>query len=395
MPEKTDPIRIADLLIRKMTDEQGMSEQEKQEFENWLSLSEENRDLWLQLSEGVAYTDFEQVCRLTDKEERWQHLEALIRSGKRRKTVLYRCFQAAAVILLFAFGYHFFFSAWEDTTDTIEPIRPATSQAVLVLNNGRRIPLNRQDTLLNTEILDIEITSGQARYHTERQQPMDTVPVFNTIIVPRGGIYSLILSDGSKVFLNSESELTYPVRFCGDKREVTLKGEALFEVTHEPEWPFIVKAGALETKVLGTVFNIMAYANEPAIQTTLITGKVEVAVRNTEWRNVLQPGEQACWRAQTSEWEIRQIDIRLKSLWKDGIIVLNDDGLEEVMRMLVRWYDVEYVFDTPLKGTHTFTGRIDRNTDLESVLKKLTLLGGPDFKIEDKVIHISDKKNNR
>ena len=392
MPEKIDPIGIADLIIRKITDAGGMSEQEKQEFENWLSLSEENKDLWLQLSAGKSYTDFDRVCRLTDKEKHWKHLDTAIHARKRKKLILNWCSRTAAVIFLLVSGYCYFFSAWRDITDPIQPIRPATRQAVLVLNNGRRIPLNKQDTLVNTEMLDIEITSGQARYRTGPQQQADTVPVFNTVIVPRGGIYSLILSDGSKVFLNSESELTYPVQFCGDKREVILKGEALFEVTHRPEQPFIVRSGALETKVLGTVFNIMAYTNEPAIQTTLITGKVEVVVRDTEWREVLQPGDQACWRPRTGEWEIRQIDVRLKSLWRDGIIVLNDDSLEEVMRMLVRWYDVEYIFDTTLRGTHTFTGRIDRNTDLKSVLEKLTLLGGPDFKIEDKVIHISDKK---
>ncbi len=171
-----------------------------------------------------------------------------------------------------------------------------------------------------------------------------------------------------------------------------MKGEALFEVAHKPEQPFVVTSGVLETKVLGTVFNVMAYQDESEIQTTLITGEVEVAVRDTKWRDVLHSGGQACWRPRTGEWEIRQVDIRLKSLWKDGIIVLNDNSLEEVMRMLSRWYDVEYIFDTMLEGTHTFTGRINRNTDLESVLKKLTLLGGPDFRVEGRVIHISDRK---
>lgn len=392
MSRQTDHIGIARLIIRKMTDEQGMSEKEKQTFEEWLSLSEENRNLWLRLSDGKAYTDFDEVCRLTDEEKHWRHLAAAVRFRSRRKPVLLRCARAAAIALLLVLGYHYFSSAPEGRNNAEAPILPATRQAVLVLNDGRQIALDRQDTLVNTEASDIEITSGQAKYRTGRQQTADTVPVFNTLIVPRGGIYSLILSDGSKVFLNSESELTYPVQFCGDRREVELKGEALFEAAHEPGRPFVVKSGALETKVLGTVFNVMAYQDEPEIQTTLITGKVEVTVRNTGLRNVLRPGDQACWRQRTGEWKIRQVDVRLKSLWKDGIIVLNDTGLEEVVRMLSRWYDIAYRFDAPLKETHTFTGRIDRNTDLESVLKKLTLLGGPDFRIADNVIHISDRK---
>ena len=392
MSEQTEHIRIAHLIVRRIADGSRMSEKEKQEFEDWLSFSEANRSLWLQLSGGKTYADFDEVCRLTDGEEHWKYLEAAVRSRLRKKLMLYWCSRAAAVILLFTFGYYYFFSVPMGKTEVTEPILPAIRQAVLVLNDGRQIPLIRQDTLVNTEVLDIEITSGQARYCPDRQQTGDTTPVFNTIIVPRGGIYSLILSDGSTVFLNSESELTYPVKFCGNRREVELKGEALFEVAHKPEQPFVVTSGVLETKVLGTVFNVMAYQDESEIQTTLITGEGEVAGRDTKWRDVLHSGGQACWRPRTGEWEIRQVDIRLKSLWKDGIIVLNDNSLEEVMRMLSRWYDVEYIFDTMLEGTHTFTGRINRNTDLESVLKKLTLLGGPDFRVEGRVIHISDRK---
>lgn len=211
---------------------------------------------------------------------------------------------------------------------------------------------------------------------------------YNTIVVPRGGIYSLILSDGTQVFLNSDSELHYPVRFGEGNREVRLKGEAFFNVTPDSSRPFIVLAGEVRTRVLGTSFNILAYADEPAIETTLFTGRVEVSVEHSLLKKILTPGMQASWTDGARDISVREINSDLRSLWRDGIIVLDDDELESVMRMLARWYDVTYEWKGDRGERHTFTGRINRNDDLASVLSMLTLLGGPRFEIKGTTVYI-------
>lgn len=391
MNEVLDSVKIADLLVRKIAGDNHFSLEENRIFENWLSFSEENRNLWIQLSEGSLYDDFEQITHSTDCFKQWKRIERSIRPQK-RYLALKRSSWAAAVVLFLFFSLYNLFKESDKIQDFYPStvIHPGTQQAVLVLDDGRQIALNVKDTLFNIKASDIAITSGQVKYDTDRRTAVDSVPVYNTIIVPRGGIYSLILSDGSKVFLNSESELTYPMRFCGDVREVKLKGEAFFEVAHRLEQPFVVVAGEVETRVLGTVFNIMAYEDEPEIQTTLMEGRVVVSVRNTGLQKTLEPGYQAYWCHHADRLETRRTNVRLKALWRDGIIILDDDKLESVLRMLSRWYNVEYVFDSADEGRHTFTGRIDRNEDLESVLRNLTLLGGPHFQIKERMIHVLD-----
>lgn len=211
---------------------------------------------------------------------------------------------------------------------------------------------------------------------------------YNTIEVPRGGIYSLELSDGTKVFLNSDSRLKYPVRFDGEYRKVELSGEAFFEVSQDSLHPFIVDTKNLETRVLGTSFDVLAYPDEPTTKTTLLSGRVQVRVHDSSLEEVLVPGMQASWSTGAKEITIKKVNVEMQSLWRDRIIMLDDNDLESVMRMLSRWYDVTYEFRGDRSVKHTFTGKIDLNEDLGSVLTTLTLLGGPRFEIETNVVYI-------
>ena len=167
-----------------------------------------------------------------------------------------------------------------------------------------------------------------------------------------------------------------------------LKGEAFFDVTRDPEHPFIVKTGEMNIRVLGTSFNVSAYMDDPAIRTTLFSGRVEILVNETTLKQELRPGMQANWTVGSDEIEVRMVNLDAASLWRDGIIVLDDDELEGVMRMLSRWYNVTYEFKGDGREKHTFTGKINRNEDLESVLRTLTLLGGPRFEIMGTKVYI-------
>ncbi len=379
-------IEIADIVVKKLLNREIMSEGEKRRLQAWLEESEEHRELFRQVAEGTTYVEFREIVQLSDQRKQWQHLERLTREkrwiGRKRWTVY-----AAGVALLLSLGIWFGLhrTVVEETVVQMAVIEPGKTQALLVLDSGQEIVLQDRDTFVVTTSSNINIQMGQVAYTTKKEiQEVE----YNTIVVPRGGIYSLILSDGTKVFLNSESELRYPVRFIEGNREVDLRGEAFFEVTPDSLRPFIVKTGELQTRVLGTSFNVLAYTDEPAIQTTLFTGRVEVSVANTMLKEMLVPGMQASWKVGSGDISVKNVNMDIQSLWRDGIIMLDDDELESVMRMLSRWYNVTYEWKGDRSVKHTFTGKINRNEDLASVLSTLTLLGGPRFEIIGTTVYI-------
>lgn len=381
-------IRIADIVAKKRLAGEALPPDEERLLADWLQASERNRQLYARVMSGESALDFDAVVAMTDEREQWRRLNRLLGT---RRTTLWRWASVAALLAVGCACWWLLGREQHAAETPLAVIPPGTNRAVLILDNGSQIPLEAQDTLMHTAASDIRIKAGQVEYRTEPATPAAEERVsYNTIVVPRGGVYALVLADGSKVFLNSESELTYPVRFAGGERRVLLKGEAFFEVSHCAEKPFVVESGELHTKVLGTVFNVKAYEDEPEMQTTLLEGCVEVSVKNTANREILQPGKQACWLAESGKFTVRETDVRCKALWRDGIMIWNEEPLESILRMLCRWYDVTYECCQPLGDSHTFTGKINRNENLQSVLQVLTLLGGPHFRLEDRVIHVSN-----
>lgn len=393
MDKKFFLVKIADIIFRKIYNDSKLTRDEIQLLGKWISSSNENQELWNELNRGKCNVDFEKIVALTDQNKQWKRIECFL--SKRKRILMTKIsLWAALVILLISIGFSYLYKDSNSGNYLQQGIIYSTKQhAILVLNDGKNIPLNIEDTLVALENSEVKISSGQIQYLTEDTIQTTSELNFNTIIVPRGGVYSLILSDGSKVFLNSDSELTYPVHFDETKREVILKGEAFFEIAYDSDNPFIVKTDMIDIKVLGTVFNVMAYEDEPQIQTTLLSGKVEVMMHGGNKQNILSPGYQSVCERLSEHLYIKKVDVSLKSLWKDGIIILEDANLESVMRMLSRWYDVKYIYKDSLSESHTFTGKIDRNVDLDNVLKKLSLLGGPSFLVEDRIIYISEKNN--
>ena len=381
-------IGIANVVVKKLLGGGMLDEEEGRRLREWLEESEEHEELFRQVSNGKKNEEFQNIVRLSDRKEQWRRLERLTRERKsigRRTWLAY----AAGMVLLLGLGLWFGLqrAGKDETVVRMAVIEPGKTQALLILNDGQKIALRGRDTSVATSGTSINIRTGQVAYEMKKEM-QDTVMEYNTIVVPRGGIYSLVLSDGTEVFLNSDSELRYPVKFTGKNRMVDLKGEAFFEVTPDSLHPFVVQAGEMRTRVLGTSFNIMAYTDEPTIQTTLFTGRVEVSVEQTSLKEVLVPGMQANWEVGADDISVKKVNMDIQSLWRDGIIMLDDDDLESVMRMLARWYNVTYEWRGDRNVKHTFTGKINRNEDLGSVLSTLTLLGGPRFEIKGTTVYI-------
>ena len=194
----------------------------------------------------------------------------------------------------------------------------------------------------------------------------------NKVIVPTGGEYNLILSDGTTVYLNAESKIEFPVKFSGKERVVTLEGEAYFQVAASKKHPFIVKTKDMDVLVTGTEFNVKAYPDELNVQTTLLKGNVSVFTGFGKKEEVgIIPAQQAQWNRKKAALEVREVDPALFMAWRNGQFIFRQDRLEDIMRTLARWYDVEVVYlDESIKDM-AFAGKLDRSEDITPILNVL------------------------
>ncbi|MDB5147589.1 MAG: hypothetical protein JWQ57_1609 [Mucilaginibacter sp.] len=261
---------------------------------------------------------------------------------------------------------------------------PGSNKAVLTLANGKTITLDsaRNGLLARQGATKVNKTrNGQLVYVAGTNAD---APVINTISTPRGGQYQLVLSDGSKVCLNSASSLSFPTRFTGKTREVTITGEAYFEVAKNAKMPFRVKSDNTIVEVLGTHFNIMAYNDEAEMKTTLLEGSVKIS--NGTASGVLKPGQQALLNKAGRLKVLSDVDVDDEIAWKDGIFQFRDAGIDAIMRQAARWYDVEVAYEGKIPQRE-FTGRISRNVKASELMNMLGY-AGVKFKIEDKRITI-------
>ena len=212
----------------------------------------------------------------------------------------------------------------------------------------------------------------------------------NKILVPYGGTYSLILADGTKVYLNSGTELEFPSRFSKEKRQVILKGEAYFEVARNENKPFIVQVNEMAVKVLGTSFNVKSYVDEPGVYTTLVEGSVAI-VRDGQPDKVIVPGEQAYYNKGVGTLSVNPVDVAEFIAWKDGFFLFKDLPLEEILRIVSRWYDVEVFYVNQGARSVVYSGKLPMYSSIEDVLRKFEISGEVRFDLKGRVLMVYDK----
>ncbi len=303
---------------------------------------------------------------------------------------------AAAILLLIVGGIYFIRGrqqgprvgaiASRDSTHRSHPVPdvpPGMDGAVLTLADGKRIIL---DSVQNGDLsiqgnTRIVKQGGRLAYLPSRHAGQGVM--YNTMTIPRGRRYQLILPDGSHVWLNAASSIRYPAAFTGKERKVEMTGEAYFEVAKNFAQPFRVKIGEAEVEVLGTHFDIMAYEEESAVKTTLLEGAVKVTRANAS--HLLKPGQQAQLNKNSNG--ITVIDdapLDETVAWKNGMFYFNRASLKTVMGEIARWYDVKVVYEGEIPSME-FGGKIARNSNLSETLKILEL-SKVHSRIEDKTI---------
>ncbi|MBB5436924.1 ferric-dicitrate binding protein FerR (iron transport regulator) [Pedobacter sp. AK017] len=248
-------------------------------------------------------------------------------------------------------------------------VDPGVNKAILTLATGKKILLEdaKNGVLTSEDNATIRKTgAGQVEYLVADNQATTAI-LLNTMTTPRGGQYHLILADGTKVWLNAASSITYPIRFAGKERKIEITGEAYLEVAHLADQPFHVVSRGQDVEVLGTHFNVNAYADEPVTKTTLLEGSVRITAEGHT--KILKPGEQAI--LSSTGLKMSSADIDETMAWHEGDFVFNSQTLEEIMRTVSRWYDVDVDYTHYKFNKQTFTGVVSRSRKLSAVINTI------------------------
>ena len=376
------------LLLAKALQE-DLTEEEVRELEAWRLEDKANEALYQSMMSPEFVNGKVAVHERFQAEPAYQRVRAVCRKRARRRRIYRLGGVAAAVLLALGVGYYVWMR--EPQLDKIplvhEVIVPGEAKAELILAGGERLFLGTevQDSVLKQPGAEVH-ASGEHLNYVKGEETQEIQ--YNILRVPRGGEYTVTLQDGSVVQLNSASELRYPVQFAGQERRVFLSGEAYFEVAKDAWHPFVVEVGHAEIEVLGTSFNVYSYLEEQKTEATLVEGKVRFSAGGQEV--TLSPGEQGVWDT-AGHLDKREVDVYPYIAWKDGKFVFRKRTLEEVMRIVSRWYNVNVVFEDAVSKQVSFSGNIRRYDDFSQVVGMLEMTGGLEFKIEGKTIYIAAK----
>ncbi len=362
---------------------------EKKEKEGWRLLrdmSETIPDLKRLISGEL------EVCEEAfspDREKIWRNILSRIRARERRFRVIRVSMQYAAVFIFSLFMVVAFRvvreskQKYEIYSPVSEPVglKPFCG-AVLVLDDGKEVDLSaiERDTVFDDRNIRMRIDSFRSVSYGRVNVPVER-EIFHTLVVPRVSDYELELSDGSRVRLNSDSRLRFPVSFIGCERRVYLDGEAYFQVTADTTKPFIVESGRMRLKVLGTEFNVCAYATEGNVKATLVEGLVWVRDFLQKNYTVLLPGQQA--EVGDGVVRVKEVDVSACVSWLKGKFYFDRMSLEDLSCWLERWYDVVFYFENERARSYLFTGVIYRYFSIEEIADLITkTTRGVEFEID-------------
>lgn len=262
---------------------------------------------------------------------------------------------AVAAVLLISVSIGFYFLQTTEGSNPQTPISeqlntnetdfaPGTNKAILTLSDGSTIALDQAFDGKIAEQQGINISKDKDGLIVYTIAQNTRKAQLNTVNTPNGGQYQIILADGTKVWLNAASSITYPTTFTGKERKVELKGEGYFEVAENKKQPFKVITNHQELEVLGTHFNINSYHNEPDIKTTLLEGRVKVSDLQSNQSTLLKPGEQSILR-EGEKLKVTQVNIESAVAWKSGLFQFHDSDIQQAMRQLARWYNIDIEFE--------------------------------------------------
>lgn len=316
--------------------------------------------------------------------------------ARNRRWMYYLSAAASVLLLLGIAGYYYFTQLRQPaqpalTALALKDIRPGGNKAILTLDNGDTVVLEEAKNGLISRQGNASVNktdSGQLSYQVADNGA--SAVVYNTLTTPYGGQYQITLQDGTKVWLNAGSSLRFPASFSGGERNVTLTGEAYFEVAKDKARPFLVTTSAgsatpMTVKVLGTHFNINAYPDEQQNTVTLLEGAVKV--EHGPANALLAPGSAAILNKTTGQLHTAEGDTESATAWKNGYFIFDNEKVESIMRQISRWYDVDISYQGDV-SRKAIGGSLSRSKNVSEVLNMLELTGTVHFKINGRRITV-------
>ncbi|MGZ3850570.1 MAG: FecR domain-containing protein [Flavisolibacter sp.] len=361
---------------------------ERRELDEWVEADERNVELFEELTDEDNIQKALAWYNKTDTEKALKKLHRRLHfpAGSHLLS-FWRWAGAIAALLILVIGMTFLIERKKPVTPNLARAqeqsndrKPGTNQAILTLSDGRELFLdqNRNGNIAvqgNTQVLKKE---NSLAYNTRPQLGIAQEPAFNTLTTPRGGVYSLVLPDGSRVWLNAASSLHFPTAFTGHQRVVELTGEGYFEVAKDPARPFLIQVNNTRIKVLGTHFNVNAYADEGFVRTTLIEGSVEISQSSGASKKII-PGEDAI--SDAIGIKVEPSDKEKVMGWHEGNFVFHNTPMKSVLKEIERWYSVEVI--NAAGNKNHLNGTFPRTVPLSKLLAYLQETKSITFKWEN------------
>ena len=361
-----------------------LSEEERREAETWLQEHAGEKDV--ELLQGMFRSSrLMREKAVGRKEFVFERMEKEVWRRRRNRRIGWYYSGVAVVAVLLGVALMFWRSGMEaeDLGVPRDLQKMDVSKAYLKLNTGEVVELDKhQGMMIREDSIRIANADYTLRYSYDSVVPLEVK--YDTLMIPRGSEYSVVLTDGTRVFLNAGSEIYYPVAFSSDRREVGLKGEAYFECR-----PFFVQVGDVRIRVLGTSFNVTSYPERERIETTLEQGRIQIT-NGKEQINVV-PGEQVVYNKKNNRFKVKVVDTKLYTSWKDGYYKFDQMPLEEIMETLALWYDLNVFYANAEVKSLEFTGRLRRYDRVEGLFKKIEQTDLVEFELNGKNVVIRKK----
>ena len=369
-----------------------ITEEERQELEDWCEEAPRNRKLFEQICQEDLFSKERYVYEKIHDTKAFSVFEKRVRKVSSRSIGNWWKYAAVLLFPILVVGSWKLMHETEQVSvvaSSVATIQPGCSQAVLVLDDGRKVFLKEEEEGVISEDKEITVTGEKDRlvYTSSEGKNVDEIR-FNELEVPRGGEYKVRLADGTLVYLNSATRMKYPVKFDEKERKVYLSGEAYFEVAKDPERPFFVEMEGVEVRVYGTSFNVNTH-QEGNIQTVLVKGSIGVKVLSSGMESVIRPGQMAEFKQGNTKVDVKDVNVAVYTDWKDGIFRFENQRLEDILTVLSNWYDVDVFYQTPSVKELHFSGYMERYKDVRVILDAITLSTGVTFSIQGKTIIVS------
>ena len=370
--------------LRDEVDEEGL-----RELNVWLEESDSHKALFARIQdEKMQYEDIQKILSY-DAGGAWQVVQQ--KAAWRRRKRLTRVYRVAVSVVII-FGVAIAFLLREEATTVVpvvkvEEITPGRSMAKLTVASGDVYHL---DSLHQVDLItSLAENNGKEVVFIDRQLEEGASEIkYNKVEIPRGGEYQIVLGDGTRVYLNAQTELRFPESFASsEQRLVYLSGEAYFEVTKNPSKPFAVQCKDYAVKVLGTSFNVNSYEGDETSKTTLATGKVEIDMDGKQ--TILNPGQQAIIK--NGEVNVKEVDVEVYTTWMFDNFRFQSESIQEIMTKLSRWYAIDVFYMNESVRNYHFTGYLPRYAKIADVLELLSLTTNIKFDVEGKTVIVMEK----